>query len=184
MQKRSSKSESTQKTEQKRSCWKILTMVKVNGQSQRSTIKVNGQLLTWRVWRHLGLTWQEVTQQQAREWEWSGAWGRVAGIDGAWRRVEACSRGWNFKRRVGARVMWFLAILGWVLLGIGCSVALCLCFRSWISRTMISKSCRDCGRASGDSLLSVTTGWRQGQRKNARDVHRNQKVRGMALIPC
>ena len=45
-----------------------------------------------------------------------------------------------------------------VLLRIGCSVALCLCFRSWISRTMISESCRDCGRDDGDLLLSVTTG--------------------------
>ena len=45
-----------------------------------------------------------------------------------------------------------------VLLRIGCSVALCLCFRSWMSRTMISESCRDCGRDDGDSLLSVTTG--------------------------
>ena len=37
MQKQSSKSESMQKTEQNRSGWKILTMVKVNGQSQRAT---------------------------------------------------------------------------------------------------------------------------------------------------
>ena len=45
-----------------------------------------------------------------------------------------------------------------VLLRIGCYVALCLCFRSWMSRMMISKSCRDCGRDGSDSLLSVTTG--------------------------
>ena len=41
-----------------------------------------------------------------------------------------------------------------------------------------------CGRDGGGSLLTVTTGWRRGQRKNVGDVHRNQKVRGMALIPC
>ena len=39
MQKQSSKSESTRKTEQNRSGWNFLTM----GQSQRSTVKVNGQ---------------------------------------------------------------------------------------------------------------------------------------------
>ena len=59
MQKRGSKSESAQKTEQNRSGWKFLTMVKVNGQSQRSTADVA-------MWRHLGLTWQEEKQQQAR----------------------------------------------------------------------------------------------------------------------
>ena len=83
MQKRSSKSESTQKTEQDKSCWKFLTM----------------------------------------------------------------------------------AVLGWVLLGISCSVTLCLCFGSWMSRTMISESFRDCGHDDGDSLLTVTTRWRRGQRK-------------------
>ena len=54
--------------------------------------------------------------------------------------------------------MLFLAVLGWVLLEIGCSVALCLYFGSWMSRAMISESCRDCGRDGGDSLLTVTTG--------------------------
>ena len=91
MQKRSSKSESTRKTEQNRSCWKILTMVKVNSQRSKSTVNF-WRVLTWRVWRHLRLTWQEETQQQARvarEWEWSGAWGRVAGTDGTWRCVVA-----------------------------------------------------------------------------------------------
>ena len=56
----------------------------------------------------------------ARECTWTGIWGRVrrvAGTDGAWRRVEA-------------RVMQFLAVLGKVLLGIGCSVFLCLFFGS------------------------------------------------------
>ena len=45
---------------------------------------------------------------------------RVAGTDGVWWRVE----------RMEARVMQFLAVLGWVLLGIGCSVFLCLFFGS------------------------------------------------------
>ena len=54
--------------------------------------------------------------------------------------------------------MLFLAILSWVLLGIGCSVALCLYFGSWMSRTMISESCKDYGRDGGDSLLTVTIG--------------------------
>ena len=54
--------------------------------------------------------------------------------------------------------MQFLAVLGWVLLGIDYSVTLCLFFGSWMSRTMISESCRDCGRDGGDSLLTVTTG--------------------------
>ena len=117
----------------------------------------------------------------AREWEWFGAWGRVTGTDGEW---SACSWGRNFSQRIEARVMQFLAVLSWVLLGIGCSVFLCLFFGSWMRRTLISECCKYCGRDGGGSLLIVTTGWRQGQRKNARDVHRNQKVRGMALIPC
>ena len=183
MQKRSSKSESTRKIEQNRSGWKILTMVKVNGQQSKSTVRVNGQLLMcadMAVWRHLGLTWQEEKQQQARvahvahECTWTGTWGRVrrvVGTDGVWRRVEA-------------RVMQFLAVLGRVLLGIGCSVFLCLFFGSWMHRTLISECCRYCGHDGGGSLLTVTTGWRRGQRKNAGDVHRIQKVRGMALIPC
>ena len=74
MQKRSSKLESTRKTEQNRFGWKILTMVKVNGQSQQLTCADVA------VWRHLGLTWQEEKQQQvcvARECAWTGAWVRM-----------------------------------------------------------------------------------------------------------
>ena len=148
MQKRSSKLESTRKTEQNRSCWKILTMVKVNGQRSKSMVKVNGQLLTCAdvvVWRHLGLTWQEGTQQQARvacEWEWSGACQVLTARGGAW---SACSWGRNFRRRVGAHVMQFLAVLGWVLLGIGCSIFLCLLFGSWMHRTLISECCSTMG---------------------------------------
>ena len=179
MQKQSSKSESTRKTEQNRSRWKFLTMVKVNGQ-RMTCVDVA-------VWRHLGLTWQE-ERYSKRVWRVSerglargGRVRRVVGTNGMWR---ACSWGRNFSQRVEARVMQFLAILSWVLLGIGCSVFLCLFFGSWMRRTLISECCRYCGRDGGGSLLIVTTGWRRGQRKNAGDVHKNQKVRGMALIPC
>ena len=51
MQKWSSKLKSTQKTEQNRSSWKFLTIVKVN--DQRMTCADVA------VWRHLGLTWLE-----------------------------------------------------------------------------------------------------------------------------
>ena len=161
------------------------------GQSQRSTVKVNGwRVLMWQCDVTLRLTWQYMRRSRCVERVWCmwahgtsacGAWVRERDTDDAW---SACSQGRNFRRRVWACVRYFLAVLGWVLLGIGCSVALCLCFHNWMSRMMISESCRDYGRAGGDSLLSVTTGWRWGQGKNAGDVHRNQKVRGMALIPC
>ena len=65
MQKWSSKSESTQKTKQNRSCWKILTMVKVNG--QRMTYADVA------VWRHLRAYVAEREAQQARDahgWAW------------------------------------------------------------------------------------------------------------------
>ena len=194
MQKRSSKLESTRKTEQNRSGWKFLTMVKVNGQWSKSTVKVNSQRLTCAdvaVWRHLGLTWQEEKQQQARvarECAWTGACGAREAHDRYRQRVAArgaCAReaetSASALRRVWCR---FLAVLSWVLLGIGCSVFLCLFFGSWMRRTLISECCRYCGRDGGGSLLIVTTGWRRGQRKNAGDVHKNQKVRGMALILC
>ena len=154
MQKQSSKSESTRKIEQNRSCWKILTMVKVNGQRSQSTVRVNGQLMTCAdvaVWRHLGLTWQEEKQQQARvarEWEWTGAWGhvrRVAGTDGAWRCVERVLVRQKLQPARGARVMQFLAVLGWVLLGIGFFVFLCLFFGSWMHRKLISECCSTVG---------------------------------------
>ena len=153
-------------------------MVKVN--DQRSTDDVA-------VWCHLGLTWQDakhsrrvkrVGERGTGAW---GAWQILAARGGAW---SACLWGRNFSRRVAVRVMQFLAVLGWVLLGIGRSVFLCLFFGCWMSRMLISESCRYCGHDGGGSLLTVTTGWRRGQRKNAGDVHRNQRVRGMALILC
>ena len=145
------------------------------------------RVLTWQCDVTLGLTWQDakcnrrvgcVGECGTGAW---GAWRILTACGGAW---STCSWGRNFSRRVEARVMQFLAVLGWVLLGIGCSVFLCLFFGSWMSRTLISECYRYCGRDSGGSLLTVTTKWRRGQRKNAGDVHRNQKVRGIALIPC
>ena len=85
MQKRSSKSESTRKTEQNRSCWKILTMVKVNGQSQRSTADVcwYGSVTSPRA---------DVAGRDAAAGA-CGAWVRVVWRVGArvryWRRVAA-----------------------------------------------------------------------------------------------
>ena len=165
------------------------------GQSQRLTIwlksTVNGwRVLTWQCDITLGLTWQAAKRSRRVGCVW-----RVRSVGlarrGAWRarqilaaRGSACSWGRNFSRRMEARVMQFLAVLGWVLLGIGCSVFLCLFFGNWMRRTLISECCRYCGCDGGGSLLTVTTRWRRRQRKNAVDVHRNQKVRGMALIPC
>ena len=69
--------------------------VKVNDQLSKSTIRVNCQRMTCAdvaVWRHLGLTWQEEKQQQARvarEWEWTGAWGAREARGRYWRRVAA-----------------------------------------------------------------------------------------------
>ena len=159
MQKRSSKSKSTQKTKENRSCWKILTMVKVNGQSQRSTIKVNdqSQLSTDDVcWRgSVTSPRADVAGREAAAGA-CGAWvrvdWRVGGAWGAWQVLTArggtwstCSWGRNFSRRVEVRVMQFLAVLGWVLLGIGCSVFLCLFFGSWMHRTLISECCSTVG---------------------------------------
>ena len=46
----------------------------------------------------------------------------------------------------------------WVLLGIRCSVTLCLCFGSWMNIMRRSESHRNYGRDSGDSLLTMNTG--------------------------
>ena len=80
---------------------------------------------------------------------------RVRDTDGTWRSVK---RVLVRQKLQAMRVMYFLAVLGWVLLGIGCFVALCLLFGSWMSRTTISETCRDYGCDGGDSLLSVITG--------------------------
>ena len=174
------------KTKQNKPCWNFLTFVKkstLNSGSQRLTCAdVNWWCRHWSV------------QDDDRPW-WSracrarGGW--VSGACSACVLVAAhgsvwsiCSTIKSFRRCMRAHVRSFLVVLGWVLLDIGCSVTLCLCFGSWMNRTMRSDSCRDYGCDGGDSLLTVTTGWRWGQWKNANDVHKNQKVRVMALIPC
>ena len=100
MQKRSSKLESTWKTKQDRSYWKIWLWSKsmVNGQSQRSTIwsksTINGwRVLTWQCDVTLGFTWQYV--KRSRRVGRMGAHGER----GNW-RVWARKRYW---RRVAAR---------------------------------------------------------------------------------
>ena len=76
------------------------------GQSQRSTVRVNGQQMTCvdvAVWRHLGLTWQNAKHSRLVERVWArgtSAWGawpilaaraREAGTSaGMWRRVWSC----------------------------------------------------------------------------------------------
>ena len=84
MQKRSSKSESTQRNEKDRSCWNFFTMVKVNGQWSTiwSKSTVNGWcVLTWQCDITSGLTWQYV--------KWSKRVRRV----GAWEL--ACGSTWE-----------------------------------------------------------------------------------------
>ena len=91
MQKRSSKSESTWKTEQNRSCWKILTMIKVNGQRSESTIRVNGQQMMCAdvaAWCHLGLTWQ--AEKRSRRVGHVGL--ARGGVWGAWQILAARAR--------------------------------------------------------------------------------------------
>ena len=53
-----------------------------------------------------------------------GAWQVLTARGGTWQRVLVR------QKLQAARVMQFLAVLGWVLLGIGCSVFLCLLFGS------------------------------------------------------
>ena len=113
-----------------------------------------------RCWRmqddvSLGLTWKDA----------DGLW-RVVHVEhvctsgGAW---SACSTVKRFRQLVWVRVRFFLAVLGWVLLGIRCSVTLCLCFGSWMNIMIRSESRRNYGRDSDDSLLTMNTGWRWGQ---------------------
>ena len=105
MQKRSSKSESTQKTEQNRYYWKILTMVKVNGQSQRSTDDVcwRGSVMSPRAY----VAGSEAQQARgAREWAWDWRVRRMAYTDGAWQRMAA--RAHEAKTSAGAwRRVWY-----------------------------------------------------------------------------
>ena len=134
-----------------------LTVV-VNSQSQLlACANVGGWRRCWRMQDdvNLGLTWKDA----------DGLW-RVVHVEhvctsgGAW---SACSIVKRFRQLVWVRVRFFLAVLGWVLLGIRCSVTLCLCFGSWMNIMMRSKSRRNYGRDSDDSLLTMNTGWRRGQ---------------------
>ena len=84
MQKRSLKSESTRKTEQNRSYWNFLTMVKVNGQQSTNDVCWRGSVTSPRSY----VAGSE--EQQARERVWgSREWAREA-------------RGW-YRRRVAER---------------------------------------------------------------------------------
>ena len=88
----------------------------------------------------------------------SGTWSAcelLVACDGTW---NACSTVRSFRQCVWAHVKSFLAVLGWVLLEIGYSITLCLCFGSWMNRTMRSESCKDYGHDGGDLLLIVTIG--------------------------
>ena len=91
MQKRSSKLESTRKFEQNRSCWKILTMVKVNGQLSTNDVCWRGSVTSPRAYV-AGREAQQARGAHGRAWDW-----RVADTGGAW---SACSWGRNFSRRV------------------------------------------------------------------------------------
>ena len=149
MRKRSPKSESMPRNWARQALLKNFDF----GQSQRSM--VNSQWLgCWRysrayvAGRDTGRRVWHVGAHEAHDGDglsvW-GAWWRVMECGVVW---SACSWDKNFSRRVGARVRWFLAVLGWLLLGIICSITLCLCFSSWMSKTMRSESCR---------LVGVTT---------------------------
>ena len=74
------------------------------GQSQRSTVRVNGQRMTYAnvaVWRHLGLRWQDTKHSRHVErvgecgtGTW-GAWQILAARAGAWSACDAVSgRSW------------------------------------------------------------------------------------------
>ena len=75
------------------------------------------------------------------------------------RRME---RVFNSQKLQSACVQSSVAVLGWVLLEIGCSIAICLCFGSLMNRMMRSESYRDYGCDGGNLLLIVATGWKQG----------------------
>ena len=159
----------SKKTEQDKPCWNFLTFCqKVNAQQWKSTADVcwhrqltRGADVSWwcRHWHVQDddkLWWSRACR--AREGWVSGACSAcvlVAAHGGVW---SMCSTIKSFRRCMRAHVRSFLVVLGWVLLDIGCSVTVCLCFGSWMNRMMRSDSCRDYGRDGDDSLLTVTTG--------------------------
>ena len=84
MQKRSSKLESTRKFEQNRSCWKILTMVKVNGQLSTNDVCWRGSVTSPGAY----VAGCEAQQARgARGWARDLRVRRVADTNGAWQRV-------------------------------------------------------------------------------------------------
>ena len=59
---------------------------------------------------------------------------------------------------MGARVRQFLAVLGWVLLGIGCFFLSMLVIWQLNAQNVDIRVLQYCGRDGGGSLLIVTTG--------------------------
>ena len=101
-----------------RGCWRGLMMSSGDVRWHQQLISACGR-------RVLSLPAREGDARNPRG-AW-GAWQVLMARGGAW---SVWSWGRNFSWHVEARVMQFLAVLGWVLLGIGCSVFLCLFFGS------------------------------------------------------
>ena len=105
MQKWGSKSESTRKTEQNRSSWNFLTMVKVNGQRSTDDVYWHGSVMSPRAYV-AGREAQQARVVRGRAWDWRVRWvRRMADTGGAW---SACSWGRNFSRRVWCSFWQFL----------------------------------------------------------------------------
>ena len=78
------------KTEQNRSCWKFLTLVKVNGQRSKSTVNGwRGSVTSPRAYV-AGREAQQARGARGRAWDWRVR--RVADTSGARRRVVAHAR--------------------------------------------------------------------------------------------
>ena len=162
MKKRSPKSKSTRKTEQDRPCWKTLTLVKVNGQ--------RFGMLTWdadvAVWHHSRADMAGCDTVKAR------------GVHGsAWEGLMARGvRAREVETSAGAcRLLWggFWPFLVGFCSELSDLSIYALTFVVWSTKLMKSECSRGCGHNGGDLLLTVITGWKRGQWKNARDVHRN-----------
>ena len=150
------------------------------GQSQRSTAR--SQSTAWdtdvAVWRHSKADVVGHDTRQAR----GSAWGRCSQrVWRVWKTNDTCLWGRNFSRRVWGGFWPFL--VGFCSRLSDLSIY-ALILVVWSTKLTKSECSRGCGRDDGDSLLIVTIGWRQGQRKNARDVHMNHRVREKTLIPC
>ena len=111
----------------------------------------------------LGLIWtnadsvRRVNRVEAHGGLITNAWSACELLEARGSAWSTCLTIRSFRQRMWARVRFFLAVLGWVLLGIGCSVMLCFCFGSWMNRTIRSKSCKDCGDDSSNWLLTMAT---------------------------